>query len=184
MKSKTESSFVKILETDSLYILLLIILTTIVGCSTSRDFQRAPKPNYEVIEIDAIKPPNLTLSGDSAFYSEDSLLYKVNHYRNTFATSDTEWVPVGKSPSPLRIVNPKCPSEARTNSIVGSTRVKMMIDSLGIPRKARIVESSNKIFNECSLIAAMQWRFSPAMTKGQQPVSVWVDIPFRFRDCH
>ena len=164
--------------------LLILSFVLLAGCSSTPYYsQNTQSSQYEMIEIDAIKPPNLTLLGDSAYYADDVAFSTVGAKKDSARESTADFVPVEKQPTPLRVVNPKCPPGAQKQSITGDTRVKMLIDTLGIPRKARLVESSNKVFNDCSLIASMQWRFSPAMMLGK-PVSVWVSIPFRFRNCH
>jgi TonB family protein len=159
-----------------------ILTCVIVLCFfTIRNDARQSKP--EILTIDPIKPDNLVLAGDSAFFAQDA--NKVKKYRKWKDTSDApphEGIPLSQQATFLKIIIPKCPKEAINNSITGMTKVKMWVDEHGNPRLAVIMESSNKIFNDCSLIAAMQCTFKPA-TNDNKPTSSWTYIPFRFRDC-
>jgi len=133
--------------------------------------------------MEVVKPPNLIINGDTAYYSDDSELFKRKIEIDTSTFIDSQYVKVESQPEPLRIIVPKCPSEAIRTKQNGTTRVKIMIDKNGNPKKAIIFETSGKVFNETSLIAAMQCKFSPAIMKNH-PVAVWVVIPFRFMNCY
>ncbi|MCX6122977.1 MAG: energy transducer TonB [Ignavibacteriales bacterium] len=148
---------------------------------TIRNDARQSRP--EILTIDPIKPSNLVLTGDSAFFSRDAK--KVKKHRKMKDTSDAppyEGIPLSQQPTFLKMIIPKCPKEAIIKSMTGTTKVKVWVDEHGNPRLAVIMESSDKIFNECSLISAMQWTFKPAMNDNK-PTSSWMYIPFRFRNC-
>ncbi|MDE3057402.1 MAG: energy transducer TonB [Bacteroidota bacterium] len=64
--------------------------------------------------------------------------------------------------------------------IEGEVWIKMFITKEGNPKRAYIIKSSNRTFNKACLEAAMQWKFKPAIIKGN-PTTVWVSIPFKFQ---
>jgi TonB family protein len=49
----------------------------------------------------------------------------------------------------------------------------------GTVRQAIVVKSSNAIFDEAAVKAALEWTFTPAIMNNG-PVAVWVTVPFRF----
>lgn len=77
-------------------------------------------------------------------------------------------------------VEPVYPREALAKGTEGKVWVKILIDTTGRPDQAEVLKSENDIFNESSLTAARQWRFTPAM-KDNRPVAVWVTVPFRYK---
>ncbi len=93
-----------------------------------------------------------------------------------------DFVPVDVQPQLLSSNNPApvYPEEARKQKIEGTVWVKMWIDKKGNARRVEILKSDAEIFNQASIDAAMKWKFSPAMLKGE-PVDVWVSIPFKFK---
>jgi protein TonB len=57
--------------------------------------------------------------------------------------------------------------------------VKIWIGQDGKPRQAEVTKSPAGIFDQAAIDAAMQMVFTPAMRKNQ-PVEVWVSMPFQF----
>lgn len=160
---------------------LLTFMLFLFGCSKTY-ISRGLYPHQDVIEVDVVKPPNLIVFGDTAYYAEDSTWF-LNRGKTTFSPDSTsEFVPIDKMPFATKVVKPKCPPDAREKSISGKTKVKMLVDTLGNPRRAIILESSNNIFNECSLIAGMQCKFTPTIVLGR-PVKIWVVLPYSFNEC-
>ncbi|HQT92632.1 MAG TPA: TonB family protein [Candidatus Kryptobacter bacterium] len=91
-----------------------------------------------------------------------------------------DFVPVEKEPQIIKQVIPKYPELAQRAGIEGRVIVKIWVDKDGKPHKAIVMKSDAEIFNQPSIDAAMQYRFTPAiMNKG--PVAVWVVIPFTFK---
>ena len=91
-----------------------------------------------------------------------------------------DFVPVEKEPQIIKQVVPKYPELAQRAGIEGRVIVKIWVDKDGKPHKAIVMKSDAEIFNQPSIDAAMQYRFTPAiMNKG--PVAVWVVIPFTFK---
>lgn len=83
-------------------------------------------------------------------------------------------------PVVVRSVMPSYPALAIQAGLEGNVYVKVWVDKAGLVRKAGIVKSDGVIFEEPALAAARQWVFTPALMQ-DQPVSVWVTIPIRFR---
>jgi TonB family protein len=153
--------------------LTLLVIATLAGCS------------QRVLVIDAEKerPMDLMLAGDSAYYAYDYSRIIGSSLRDSISIYKKQHLSVEQEPYPTREVKPQCPEEARiTGPMSGKTIVRLLIDNSGNPVLAKILESSSSVFNDCSLIAAMQWKFHPALLHGQ-PVPVEVVIPFRFILC-
>ncbi len=83
-------------------------------------------------------------------------------------------------PKVIYTQRPEYPEEARRQGIEADVMTKVIVNKLGEVRRAFVVSSTDQQFNRSAMAAAMQWRFEPALKKGQ-PINVWVSIPFRFR---
>lgn len=83
-------------------------------------------------------------------------------------------------PVVVRSVMPIYPALAIQAGLEGNVYVRVWVDKLGQVRKAEVVKSDGVIFEEPALAAARLWVFTPALMQ-DQPVSVWVTIPIRFR---
>ncbi len=90
------------------------------------------------------------------------------------------FVPVDKMPQVINTIPPHYPELAKRAGIEGSAYVKILIDTEGKPLKAVVIKTDNEIFNQPSIDAAMQFKFTPA-EKDNKPVAVWVVIPFRYK---
>lgn len=64
-------------------------------------------------------------------------------------------------------VPPSFPSEARREGRNGEVDVEFVVDEAGRVRDARIVKSSDRIFDEPTLHAVAKWRFEPGRAHGQ-----------------
>jgi TonB family protein len=162
--------------------LFILLITLLCACSTSQ------APSKEVINE---RPKDLVISGDSAYFpgyqanikfwsdSISTMMKTLNLNRDPLQ-SQVEFVPVDKPLQVITFAEPNMPEGAKQNNTEGSSIVKIWVDEKGIPQLSLIKESSNKIFNEQSLISAMNCRFAPAiMNKG--PIGAWVTIPYRFK---
>jgi len=94
-----------------------------------------------------------------------------------------DFVPVEKQPTPIKesMAAPIYPEIARRAGIEGTVWLKLWVDTEGNVRKTAVLKSDDEIFNKPSIDAAIKWKFEPAMIKGK-PTSVWVSIPFKFKD--
>ncbi len=90
-----------------------------------------------------------------------------------------EFVPVEKEPQVVKAVQPVYPELAKRAGVEGKVYVKILVDTSGIPLKAVVIKSSDKIFNQVSIDAVMKFKFSSAL-KDNKPVAVWVVIPFKY----
>ncbi len=72
------------------------------------------------------------------------------------------------------------PEDAIKKGLEGEVIVKVTIDTTGKVEKAEVVKSTNKIFNEPAIKAAMKFKFTPAMI-GKKKVKVSMNIPFEFK---
>jgi TonB family protein len=124
-----------------------------------------------------IKMPNgVLVSGDSAYYPEVFSLMKNVPPLGT----DVCFPSFDSMPKVIKDVKVGYPKDAITNKVEGNTQVKVWIDEKGIPRLAVILKSSDKMFNEQSLIATMNTLFTPAIFN-KKPLSSWIIIPYKFK---
>ncbi len=94
-----------------------------------------------------------------------------------------EFYAVEVKPRIVKRVEPEYPELAKRAGIEGQVFVKVLVDETGHVIQAKILRSTNEIFNEPALKAARQFVFTPGMQR-DRPVKVWVAIPFRFRLTH
>jgi TonB family protein len=121
-------------------------------------------------------PKGAVVSGDSAYYPEVFAQMR----NNSFVGKDDCFPSFDSLPKVLKSVKVFYPKEAVKTKTEGDIKVKAWIDEKGIPRLAIISESSNKIFNEQSLIATMNTLFTPAIMD-KKPKATWIFIPYKFR---
>ena len=91
-----------------------------------------------------------------------------------------DFVPVEKTPVPVKQVQPAYPEIARRAGVEGTVWVKILVDKEGKAKKAVIMKSDAEIFNDPAIEAAKQWVFTPALMNNA-PVAVWAAVPFRFK---
>jgi TonB family protein len=82
-------------------------------------------------------------------------------------------------PTIVSRVDPQYPKEALVEGLEGKVRVKVLVGKQGRASRVLIAESSNKVFNYPAREASKRFVFKPAY-KDQEPVAVWVSIPFSF----
>lgn len=93
--------------------------------------------------------------------------------------NEKDFVPVEKLPEIVRSVQPEYPEIARRAGITGKVFVKVLVDKAGKPRKAVVIKSDSELFNQSVIDASMKSAFTPAL-QNQQPIAVWIVLPFRF----
>jgi protein TonB len=86
---------------------------------------------------------------------------------------------VDQPPVPIRIVKPEYPDIARRMALEGVVWVNALVEKDGRVTKATVLKSTNDMFNDRSVQAALLWVFVPGMMSSG-PVRVWTSIPFRF----
>ncbi len=89
------------------------------------------------------------------------------------------FVAAEKYPVVVKRVEPVYPQIALRAGLEGSVTVRVWVDKEGKPSQIEIWKSNADIFNESALAAAKQFLFTPAIMNNN-PVSVWVALPFRF----
>jgi len=85
---------------------------------------------------------------------------------------------VEELPEAIEKVPPDYPELARSKGIEGEVVVYARIGEDGRVEAVRIKKSIPEL-DEYAMGAVRQWRFRPAMSRGQ-PVRVWVEVPVRF----
>jgi protein TonB len=85
---------------------------------------------------------------------------------------------VEELPKPIRRVPPVFPPVAIQMDLSGVVLVQALIGKDGEVKDAYVV-SGHPVLRDDALEAVWQWKFKPAMAKGE-PVPVWVSIPVRF----
>jgi periplasmic protein TonB len=91
-----------------------------------------------------------------------------------------DFVPVEKTPEPIKKPAPVYPEIARRAGVEGTVWVKIWVDKEGKAKKAQVIKTDAELFNQSAIDAAMQWTFTPAVMNNG-PVAVWVSIPFKFK---
>lgn len=98
--------------------------------------------------------------------------------------------PVEKKPEPTivyeerlpqvkKIEQPRFPDAARQLRINGEVTVRVQISTEGKPLQAKIVKSTNVVFNDPVIEVVMKGEYIPG-TMSSGPVTTWITIPFRF----
>ena len=85
-----------------------------------------------------------------------------------------------RKPEIVRLTKPGFPEAARSAAMEGEVLVKVLIDTEGKPLKAKIVTSTNDIFNDAVIDAVMNSQYSPGVMPSG-PVATWLTIPFVFK---
>jgi TonB family protein len=150
---------------------LLLASCCIAGCAQQTSHAppagsanlRTPPP--EPMSRAKLAPP---VSGrELTIVAPDSALPKIGDY-----------VYVEELPEALTRVPPVYPVEARRTGIEGTVMVQCLALSDGTVGDVRIVKSIPGL-DEAAAACVRQWRFKPAMAKGQ-PITVWVAVPVKF----
>jgi protein TonB len=124
-------------------------------------------------ELSAIQSPVLSQQGgDEQVQIEQDIMIDEE--------DPPDFVPVEKTPVPIKQVQPDYPEIARRAGVEGTVWVKILVDKEGKAKKAVVMKSDAEIFNEPAIAAAKQWVFTPAIMNNG-PVAVWAAVPFRFK---
>ncbi len=83
-------------------------------------------------------------------------------------------------PQIIKRVEPEYPDVARRAGLEGDVFVLMIVDENGDVIDARVVKSTNPIFNDAALKAVRQWKFKPGYQR-DKPVKVRIMQPIHFR---
>jgi len=101
--------------------------------------------------------------------------------RNTGADQLTpSYVENQELPQLKRFVMPQYPELALRTGAEGEVKVRVQVGPSGKPLQAKILESTNPVFNEAAISAMLSAEFEPGkMPSG--PVTSWVTVPLTFR---
>ncbi|HEX5131469.1 MAG TPA: energy transducer TonB [Candidatus Krumholzibacteria bacterium] len=91
-----------------------------------------------------------------------------------------DFQPFDEPPTVDRMVEPDYPEYAKQNQIEGLVQLRVNVSAGGKVESARVMESTNPIFDEPALAAVRQWRFKPARKDGET-VRSQVMVPVKFR---
>ncbi|NUN70156.1 MAG: energy transducer TonB [Bacteroidetes bacterium] len=116
------------------------------------------------------KPAAAELHGDSLYFPQ--YLEILKSYPGLIA--------VDTPPKESVTISPGYPERAAKEGKEGDVWVKILVGKNGVPVCAIIMKSSDVIFNEQVLTAAMNFRYEPAIRQNA-PIAVWLTLPFRFR---
>jgi TonB family protein len=84
------------------------------------------------------------------------------------------------APNLVFSVEPKFPSGYTGKSFSGTCLVSFVVDSSGVPEQVKVVESLGADFDESAVAAVKQYRFKPAVYRGQPvPVGLKVEVNFK-----
>ena len=87
---------------------------------------------------------------------------------------------VDSHPAVLRRTTPVYPESARRKRISGEVVLRFLLEASGKVSHLQVIRSEPAgIFDQASLAAVKQWRFSPAMKDGRA-VPAWVEVPLQF----
>lgn len=82
-------------------------------------------------------------------------------------------------------VPPVYPPQAVDKKLEGTVRVRFIVDETGAVIRARVLHSTDKVFEGAALQAVRQWRFAPVVEDGSK-IAKCVDamLPFELADLH
>jgi TonB family protein len=87
------------------------------------------------------------------------------------------------APMLLSWVPPVFPKEAIEQKLEGRVQIRFVVDESGSVATARILRSTNNIFEPAALESLRRWKFSPAISDGHNVKECMdVTVPFRRRD--
>jgi len=83
---------------------------------------------------------------------------------------------------PLVRINPDYPPRALSRGIEGWVIVQFTISATGSVKDAKVVDSSNKLFDEAALKAIGRWRYNPKVEEGVavERIGVQTKLVFQF----
>ncbi len=118
--------------------------------------------------------------GDDEFFC-DTLKNWFNNYPAfpNSLRSENGFVPYDVLPKVVHLEPPTYPVEAKAKNLQGTVFVDILINRKGQPMKAVVVKSDNSIFNDPSITAAMNSKFTPLKRKGHLQ-KCWIVVPFKY----
>jgi TonB family protein len=147
---------------------LIFIIFLLYACSTQQ------------IILDVSKTTAYIASDTLGFVRDTIASRQVLNKHYGRLTSNSDSIAYEKDPIALNRVNPVYPTQCLENGIEGDVYVKIWITSDDRVVYAKIIASTNSLFNEEALRAGLKWKFKAPILDGK-PIGIWCSIPFRFR---
>lgn len=98
-------------------------------------------------------------------------------------TDITGLVGLDRTPATRLQVSPIYPYEAKKNGLAGQVVVDFVVDERGDVAQARVVSSSDRVFEEAATRAVMKWKFEPGRRNGGVvPFRMVIPIQFNLND--
>ncbi len=88
---------------------------------------------------------------------------------------------LSKMPEPKHRAAVVYPKAALERGVEGVVYVKIFVDEAGGVKQAEVLKSDDPVLNGAALEAAKAWTFTPALSKENKPVGVWLTLPFKFK---
>jgi len=88
-------------------------------------------------------------------------------------------VDLDKQPRTVFQAAPDYPSAAKNTGLSGTVTVVFRVDENGGVHDARVVDSSDRVFNDAALRAVSRWRFEPGSVHGRR-VAFMMSVPIAF----
>lgn len=81
----------------------------------------------------------------------------------------------------IKRVNPEYPPAALAMGLEGRVVIELVVNENGDVENARIMQSTNPIFNENALTAVKKWKFSKPTTQGGEAVKTFWTVVLKFQ---
>lgn len=95
----------------------------------------------------------------------------------------TGLVGLDRTPATRLQVSPMYPYEAKKNGLTGQVVVDFVVDERGDVVQAKVVSSSDRVFEEPSIRAIMKWKFEPGKRSGRVvPFRMAIPLHFSLND--
>jgi hypothetical protein len=98
----------------------------------------------------------------------------------SLGTPPPDYVEITQEPQIIFKKEPIPVLDADGSVIEGNVFLKLWVGADSVVKKAVLLRADNQNLVRSSLIAAIQYRFSPAIINGK-PVDVWMSVPFKYR---
>ena len=150
-------------------LVILVVATLLSGCATT-------DPTYTQRANETLKhPPRAETESPEQKAVRES--HEKAFGRKIEALSQEDQV---EPAAVLKTVAPEYPFLARSAGKTGVVHVAVIIGVDGVVTEAKVVSSTDPIFDAAALDAVRQWRYKPAK-KGGKPIAMAVTIPVVFQ---
>ncbi len=148
--------------------------------------EQLPPELHQLTEPPPVERPKLAVEAEANEEAEEATIAPTEFKEVISKKAEEVEIPVvpywkvEEKPKPIYIPKPPYPERARQAGIEGQVVVKALLDIDGSVMEVEILKSSgNEALDEAALSAARMAKFTPARQR-ENPVRVWVSIPFNF----